>query len=653
VRVEASESGTGSSNYVPQLHSATTPTLIGAAKGAVTVNGTTKVISTNGAIGDLWSATLTPAIVNDAGFGVSIWSTDTINTLAVDFITIAITWTDVPNAWDARQYFRRRRNVTRRKLRTVIPVPQTTTTAPSVDRDMDSTPPFVTKTIRSRRSLSIGWMSALTAQTQAPAVPAVSAWLAPVVRRRRETVRRLVVVDHAAIERYTPPSIAWVDLPRVIRVEFRRRLQPQAPQLLFPPPTGPPVEPSWAARRLPATSQHRQLLKVPEHPSYPQTPATPSDDSALDETFVTRTHRSRRALRLPELVIPTAPQVSQAPLPAWQEQRATYRPSERTLRTVPDHAVYPPTPPIYPSFVPSGFNRRRETERTLQSAGPQPEWPATPAVAGQPITAVVPTVRKRRKHRQGLFLSAGSVVEARVQPQYPSYATAPPKKRRSIERTLLRAPGLPSTPASPAVPAQPVTAWQQPKQHWIERARELQRAAPQITYPATPPVPPQPLPAWAAPAMFHVEHRRTLRRSLPLNTYPATPGQPPSAWRAVAANRIERRRTLRTAAHAPSYRPTPAPPQPVTALVLGGFHRRHGWRKLRIPLELDDFMVTPPAAVPGLQPPHYVIGRMSAIGLGVKAPISLAGITVDGRMAPTHAVDGSLDPSEGHGGSVL
>lgn len=90
VRVEASETGTGSSNYVPQLISDTTPTLIGAAKSAVTVSGSTKVVSTNGGVGDLWSAALTPAIVKNSGFGVAIWSTDTTNTLAIDFVTIAV-----------------------------------------------------------------------------------------------------------------------------------------------------------------------------------------------------------------------------------------------------------------------------------------------------------------------------------------------------------------------------------------------------------------------------------------------------------------------------------------------------------------------------------------------------------------------------------
>ena len=90
VRVEASETGTGTTNYIPQLISATTPTLIGSAKTAVTVSGTTKVVSTNGGAADVWGATLTPAIVNAAGFGVAIWSTDTVNTLAIDYVTMEI-----------------------------------------------------------------------------------------------------------------------------------------------------------------------------------------------------------------------------------------------------------------------------------------------------------------------------------------------------------------------------------------------------------------------------------------------------------------------------------------------------------------------------------------------------------------------------------
>jgi hypothetical protein len=98
VRVEAAETGGGSSSYIPQLHSATTPTLIGSAKTAVTVTGTTAVVYSSGGTSDLWGATLTPLIVNNAGFGVSIWSTDTSNVLYVDYVTIAIEYTPFPTA---------------------------------------------------------------------------------------------------------------------------------------------------------------------------------------------------------------------------------------------------------------------------------------------------------------------------------------------------------------------------------------------------------------------------------------------------------------------------------------------------------------------------------------------------------------------------
>jgi hypothetical protein len=89
VRIEASETGSGSSDYIPQLASSTTPTLIGSPKSAITIT-TGPTISTSGGVTDLWGAALTRAIVNDSGFGATIWSTDTTNTLSIDFVTIAI-----------------------------------------------------------------------------------------------------------------------------------------------------------------------------------------------------------------------------------------------------------------------------------------------------------------------------------------------------------------------------------------------------------------------------------------------------------------------------------------------------------------------------------------------------------------------------------
>ena len=95
VEVQAHETGTGSSNYVVQLHSNTTPTLIGNSKNSATVSGTTPTTQSFGGVSDLWGATLTPSTVNATGFGVSLWSTDTTNTLLVDFIQVTIEYTDV------------------------------------------------------------------------------------------------------------------------------------------------------------------------------------------------------------------------------------------------------------------------------------------------------------------------------------------------------------------------------------------------------------------------------------------------------------------------------------------------------------------------------------------------------------------------------
>src|SRR6187551_327652 len=163
VRVEITEAGSGSSSFIPQLHSNTTPTLIGAAKGAVTVtNGPT--VLTSGGTADLWSATLTPAVVNNSGFGVSIWSTDTINTLDVDYVTIAIEY-DADLGWlpGSQPVARLKRyNTThRRLLQGELDQFTATPAAPSTSNDRALEHPFRTVYLRSRRALSIGWMSAL------------------------------------------------------------------------------------------------------------------------------------------------------------------------------------------------------------------------------------------------------------------------------------------------------------------------------------------------------------------------------------------------------------------------------------------------------------------------------------------------------------
>jgi hypothetical protein len=92
VRSEWSETGTGNSNYTVQLASNNTPTLIGNAKGPITVNGTTPVITTDGANNDVWGAgaSLTQALIESANFCIVFTSTDATNTLSLDFATVNV-----------------------------------------------------------------------------------------------------------------------------------------------------------------------------------------------------------------------------------------------------------------------------------------------------------------------------------------------------------------------------------------------------------------------------------------------------------------------------------------------------------------------------------------------------------------------------------
>jgi hypothetical protein len=90
VRVEASEHSTGDETLNARLQDET-GTLVGSGKTA-SISGTGKAIDTYGATNDVWGATLTPAIVNDADFGVRFWFT-TAHDVRVDYVTMAIEYT--------------------------------------------------------------------------------------------------------------------------------------------------------------------------------------------------------------------------------------------------------------------------------------------------------------------------------------------------------------------------------------------------------------------------------------------------------------------------------------------------------------------------------------------------------------------------------
>ena len=87
VIVEASEHSSGTESLNAQLQNETA-TLVGASK-ANTISGTAKALYTYGSSSDTWSASLTPAIVNDVDFGVRLWFTTT-HDVRIDYVTLAV-----------------------------------------------------------------------------------------------------------------------------------------------------------------------------------------------------------------------------------------------------------------------------------------------------------------------------------------------------------------------------------------------------------------------------------------------------------------------------------------------------------------------------------------------------------------------------------
>lgn len=94
VRVEASEHSGGTEPLLAQLQDAS-GALIGNEKTTSnegSISGTTKAVYTYGSTSDVWGATLTQAIVNDADFGVR-FRFNSAHDVRVDFVTIAIEYT--------------------------------------------------------------------------------------------------------------------------------------------------------------------------------------------------------------------------------------------------------------------------------------------------------------------------------------------------------------------------------------------------------------------------------------------------------------------------------------------------------------------------------------------------------------------------------
>jgi hypothetical protein len=437
---------------------------------------------------------------------------------------------------------RKRTNTTQRRKREVESEPSYPPTAVlSPDRALYA--PFVTRTQRVRKLLV---SPAPISFPAAPSVVPAAAWITRQTPKRKTTKRRVLSVNLGAIERYTPPSIAWAPRPQVKPIRFNPKLIKQSPQLLYPPTTGPPPTaqgyPAWLTTPLPRTFQARKLLVPRDQPLYPETPKPePNMAGRIPVGFRRRKQAKRKAL-VPRLDV----------YPAGTPPVAS-----------PDRALDTP------------FVTRTQRARRLQVPRPLPSVDAAPPPVSQaPVDATQAKRLKKRRARQGLFLSAGGPVEARVQPQFPSWATTPTKKRKSTKRTLRNAPGAVSFPATPAAPAQPQAAWalKAPFRREDSQRKPL-KLAPNPATPATPAVPPQPQSAWELKlAKWRADARRRTK-AVPVN--PATPATPPppvepqSAWRLVVAlKRRDLERRLVRALHSPRYSQAPVPPQPFSAWKL-------------------------------------------------------------------------------------
>jgi hypothetical protein len=94
VRVEASEHSTGTEPLLAQLQDEAAA-LAGSSKATSnegSISGTAKAVYTYGSTSDVWSATLTQAIVTNANFGVRLWFT-TAHDIRIDYVTMAVEYT--------------------------------------------------------------------------------------------------------------------------------------------------------------------------------------------------------------------------------------------------------------------------------------------------------------------------------------------------------------------------------------------------------------------------------------------------------------------------------------------------------------------------------------------------------------------------------
>lgn len=465
----------------------------------------------------------------------------------------------------------------------------------------------------------------------------MSAWLAPVVHRRKETERQLIAVEPLHWPYIAPTMAPLLAIPQAKVIRFVRKIKLPPPLDVYPPPTGPPeLYPAWAARTLGPVSQRRKLIPPADQVFYPATPVPAEYPAFVPTGFLRRRETDYRLLEPPPHAVypvaeaPVSPSILE---PAFLTRRIR---SRRHVTALPP-IVADVAPPIVTTFLPAVETiRREETRRYLIVALIPPEYPPPPAPPAVEFAALRIQRVKPRKHRQGLFLggSAG-IADARISAQYPSYAKPSMAKRKATKRKLRRVLGLPATPATPATqatyPAYRTTGFHDRRQTERRLIREL--TAPVYPAPATPPpvefaatlpsrvkrrkareglffgdggdvigefTPPEVSTdaVYNAAPPFKVREVRGKRLVNGLIA-PVFPASPPTAQgypaRLVVGfhRRSETRRTLQVLPSAPLYAPTPASSQGYPGWLAKHAYRSESERRLLIPAHNPAYPQTP------------------------------------------------------------
>lgn len=442
--------------------------------------------------------------------------------------------------------------------------PQVAAADASADRGL--TAAFQTRAVRSRRHQQALWIASLAPAQQAAVVP-VSAWMGRPVARRRSLKRSLLQVDPLQWQYIAPTIAAILPAAKVIKIEFRRKLQESAPLDYYPPPTGPPSE-DWVTgatfetRRIrsrrfvkpqdvfgvgPASAPvipyietaaalkrretTRKLQEVTHCPSYPATPPAVvpylEAAAALKRKGTDRTHR--QAAIAP--VYPLA--ASQASLPAVLAPTRKRRNSRQGLflsaggDALSVSPAAPTTAAVYPSFVPVGYHRRSDTERRLQRALDAPVYPAAEVVTSndRALDQAFQTrrIKSRRLARQPEVIGVDAATPVTPPAVYPALVQIKSKRRKSRQGLFLG--GTPSVDGY--VVPQPEPAWRLPKKHVANFRRKLRQPLVQPVFPATPPVPEQSEAAWRIKRAIWTTHKRRLLLQDVLLEHPETPFVPP------------------------------------------------------------------------------------------------------------------------------